>query len=84
MTEQDENGDKVKPCPACGGTWPADRTTCLACGANLEPVPARPSSKAPKGEPLNWRWLDALAPEDEPEKAPEEEPSEKKWWQFWR
>jgi predicted amidophosphoribosyltransferase len=84
MSEQQQNTGEVKTCPACGGTWAADRRACLACGASLESVPATPASEAPEHEPLNWRWLDALAPDDDAQEGPAEAEPERKWWQFWR
>jgi hypothetical protein len=62
MTTQRGRVDS-KNCPACGGTWPADRRNCLACGANLESVPARPGSEETGREPLDWSWLDAMGDE---------------------
>ena len=63
MTEQQQEMADTKTCPACGGTWPSDRRNCLACGANLESVPARPTGEELEREPLNWGWLDAMADE---------------------
>jgi hypothetical protein len=71
MNEQQQESAEVKTCPACGGTWPSDRRNCLACGANLESVPARPAGEEQGPEPLNWDWLDAMAGEDTPSSAPE-------------
>lgn len=51
---------EVKRCPACGGTWPATRRHCIACGFNLEGVPARTVEEGDGAEKLDWSWLDAL------------------------
>lgn len=64
MTGQQQTSGETKTCPACGGTWPSDGRTCLACGANLESVPARPASEGQGPEPLDWRWLDTLGTEE--------------------
>jgi hypothetical protein len=61
MNDQTSEGVEVKTCPACGGTWPSERRNCLACGASLEEVPARPAGEEPETEPLDWTWLDAMA-----------------------
>ncbi|MGD9147733.1 MAG: hypothetical protein PVI80_19365 [Anaerolineae bacterium] len=61
MTKTEQASVDSKTCPACGGTWPSDRRNCLACGANLESVPARPAGEELGQEPLNWAWLDAMA-----------------------
>jgi hypothetical protein len=84
MSEEQQDQSKVKTCPACGGTWPADRRACLACGASLESVPARPAEEDQGPEPLDWRWLDALARDDDAQEAPAEAETDRKWWQFWR
>jgi predicted amidophosphoribosyltransferase len=63
MTEQQQEMARTKTCPACGGTWPSDRRNCLACGANLESVPARLASEEQGQQPLDWAWLDAMADE---------------------
>jgi hypothetical protein len=92
-----DGGEQVKSCPSCGGTWPANRPICPACGTGLAGVTARPEAElAGEGE-FDWRWLDALAPEEEgPEEEEEEEQqqqqrgrqgkqqSKRPWWQFWR
>ena len=54
---------EVKTCPACGGTWPATRRHCIACGASLEGIPARVVEEGASGEELDLGWLDALSPE---------------------
>lgn len=61
MTMKPQQSVDSKTCPACGGTWPADRLNCLACGANLESVPVRPAGEEQGQEPLSWAWLDAVA-----------------------
>jgi hypothetical protein len=61
MTTKPKQSVDSKTCPACGGTWPADRRNCLACGANLESVPVRTAGEEQGQEPLNWAWLDAVA-----------------------
>jgi len=53
---------EVKTCPACGGTWPATRRHCIACGASLEGIPARVVEEGASGEKLDLGWLDALSP----------------------
>jgi hypothetical protein len=53
----------VKTCPACGGTWPAVRRHCIACGASLEGVPVRVDEEGNAVEELDWGWLDALSPD---------------------
>ena len=63
MAKKQQEGIDSKTCPGCGGTWPSDRRHCLACGANLESVPARPAGEKQRQEPLNWAWLDAMADE---------------------
>jgi hypothetical protein len=54
---------EVKTCPVCGGTWPAARRNCVACGASLEDVPARLTGEATSTEEIDWGWLDILPPE---------------------
>ena len=71
MTKREQASVDKKTCPACGGTWPSDRRNCLACGANLESVPARPASEGQAQEPLDWAWLDALADEGTASETPE-------------
>ncbi len=63
MTNREQASVDRKTCPACGGIWPSDRRNCLACGANLESVPARPASEGQAQEPLNWAWVDVMADE---------------------
>jgi hypothetical protein len=64
MGRQQQKRVGTKTCPACGGTWPADRRNCLACGANLESVPAQSAASEGQGqEPIDWAWLDAMADE---------------------
>ena len=70
MDEQEAGGvyaqpeaTEVKTCPACGGTWPARRRHCIACGASLEGVPARVIEEKNAAEELDWSWLDALPPD---------------------
>jgi hypothetical protein len=63
MTEQEGERGDTKTCPACGGTWSLDRQFCLACGAKLDMVPARPADEAQGQEPINWDWLEAKADE---------------------
>lgn len=70
MDEQESGGvsaqsgtTEVKTCPACGGTWPAARCHCLACGASLEGVPIRVVEEENAAEELDWSWLDALSPD---------------------
>ena len=63
MAEQQQGSAQIRTCPACGATWPSDRRNCLACGANLESVPARPAGEGKGQEPLSWDWLDAMADE---------------------
>jgi hypothetical protein len=57
-------GGAVKTCPACGGTWPADRRHCLACGASLAEVPSRAADEAAGPQEINWAVLDAMSPEE--------------------
>jgi hypothetical protein len=70
MDEQEAGGGNgqpettgVKTCPACGGTWPAVRRHCIACGASLEGVRARVAEEENATEELDWGWLDALSPD---------------------
>jgi predicted amidophosphoribosyltransferase len=77
MTEQEAECGDTKTCPACGGTWPSDRRFCLACGANLDAVLARPAGEEQEQEPLNWAWLDAMADEGTASEAPEPADDEK-------
>ena len=63
MTKSEQSGFDTKTCPACGGTWAADRRNCLACGANLESVPAQPACEGQEQALLDWTWLDAMAEE---------------------
>lgn len=80
--------EAVKTCAACGGSWPASRSHCPACGSSLANVTAQPRADTPTAEEFDWRWLDALAPEEEqgPNSRPEAQagPSKRAWWQFWR
>lgn len=78
MTKSEQSSVDAKTCPACGGTWPADRRNCLACGANLGMVPARPAGEERQREPLNWAWLDAMADEGTPSETPEPADDEQK------
>jgi hypothetical protein len=71
MTKSEQRNGETKTCPACGGTWPSDRRNCLACGANLAPVPARPAGEEQQREPLSWAWLDEMADEGTPSEVPE-------------
>ena len=73
MTKNEHNSIETKTCPVCGGTWPSDRRNCLACGARLDMVPARPAAEEPGQEPLTWAWLDAMADEGTPEPADDEQ-----------
>ena len=66
---KDSGPGDVKTCPSCGGTWPAARTHCLACGASLAGIPAHPPEHEPHDMPLDWRWLDAIAQEEGEEAA---------------
>jgi predicted amidophosphoribosyltransferase len=70
MSDQLPNRREAKTCPACGGVWPPDRRACLACGADLRSVPARPTGAEQGEEPIDWRWLDALAEEGDPAAGP--------------
>ena len=54
---------EVKTCPACGGTWPAARRHCIACGASLEGIPTRTVEEGTSAEKPDWSWLDALSPD---------------------
>jgi hypothetical protein len=73
MTEQQQQEmADIKTCPACGGTWSSDRRNCLACGANLKSVPARPAGEELEQEPLNWAWLDVMAGEGTASERPED------------
>ncbi len=78
MTEQAAERGDTKTCPACGGAWAPDRRFCLACGANLDMVPARTAGEEQGQEPFNWAWLDAMADEGtasgKAEPADEEKP----------
>jgi hypothetical protein len=80
--------DQVKTCTSCGGTWPASRPICPACGTGLAGVTARPTAELEGEGEFDWQWLDALAPEDEGQPGagdgPEPEGSKRAWWQFWR
>ena len=78
MTENEQGRIDTKTCPACGGTWPSDRRNCLACGARLDMVPARPAAEEPGQEPLTWAWLDAMAEEGAPSDTPEPADDEQK------
>jgi len=60
MPEQKTETNNVKTCPNCGGTWPADRRHCIACGASLADVP-QAEALAP-AEP--WSWLDHVSQEE--------------------
>lgn len=81
---------EVKTCSVCGGTWPAGRPHCPACGASLTNIAARPPADAPGTGPeeFDWRWLDAMAPEgDEHPQARDEDKDTRdrgSWWKFWR
>ena len=61
--EAEAEAREVKTCLACGGTWPATRSHCIACGASLEGVPARLIEEKNAAEELDWGWLDALSPD---------------------
>jgi predicted amidophosphoribosyltransferase len=61
--EAEAEAREVKTCPACGGTWPATRRLCIACGTSLESVPARMVGEGTAAEKLDWRWLDAFSPD---------------------
>ena len=82
------DAEEVKTCGTCGGIWPANRPTCPACGAGLAHVAANPPVDAQDTADFDWRWLDALAPEeDEGTKAGDEGAGRRAkgaWWQFWR
>ncbi|MGD9144154.1 MAG: hypothetical protein PVG56_00440 [Anaerolineae bacterium] len=78
MSNQQQESADIKTCPACGGTWPSDRRNCLACGANLEMVPARSAGEEQRREPLDWAWLDALADEGTASETPEPADDEQK------
>ena len=78
MAEQQQEMADSKTCPACGGTWPSGRRNCLACGANLESVPARPAGEELEQEPLDWAWLDAMAGEGAASEGPEPLDAEQK------
>ena len=71
MTEREQSGVDTKTCPACGGTWAADRRNCLACGANLESVPTQTAGEGQEPGPLEWKWLDAMADEGTASAAPQ-------------
>jgi hypothetical protein len=66
----DSSPGDVKTCPSCGGTWPAARTHCLACGTSLADVPAQPPEETRPDAPFDWRWLDAMAREHGEEAGP--------------
>ena len=57
-----EGPEQVKTCSTCGGTWPASRPRCVACGANLAEVPVQAPESA-DGATFDWSWLDAMAGE---------------------
>jgi hypothetical protein len=81
--------EEVKTCPGCGGTWPADRPVCPACGVGLGGIAARPAGEAAGEQAVDWRWLDALASEEESPatsegQEPKRERAKRAWWQFWR
>ncbi len=80
--------ETVKTCVSCGGTWPASRPHCPACGANLTNIAVRPPAGALGPEELDWRWLDALAPEDDERHQARDQDkgaqTKGAWWQFWR
>jgi hypothetical protein len=78
MTKSEQSSVDTKTCPVCGGNWPSDRRNCLACGANLGMVPARPPGEEQLRKPLNWAWLDAMADEEMPSETPEPEDDEQK------
>lgn len=78
MAEQQQGSAEIRTCPACGGTWPSDRRNCLACGANLESVPARPAGEGEGQEPLSWTWLDAMVEEGPASGTAEAEDDEQK------
>jgi predicted amidophosphoribosyltransferase len=78
MAKEQQGSVDSKTCPACGGTWPPDRRNCLACGTNLESVPARPAGEELEQEPLNWAWLDAMADEGTASEMPESGDEEQK------
>jgi hypothetical protein len=52
MTKSEQGSVDSKTCPTYGGTWPSDRRNCLACGANLESVPAWSASERQGHEPV--------------------------------
>jgi hypothetical protein len=80
--------EEVKTCTTCGGTWPADRPICPACGASLTSIAAQPAAGAEDTAHFDWQWLDALAPkQDERAQASGEgkgKQAKGAWWQFWR
>ena len=80
--------EEVKTCTTCGGTWPADRPICPACGAGLANVAAHPPASTQEPADLDWQWLDALAPEQDerPQTSDEGKGRGTKgtWWKFWR
>ena len=80
--------EEIKTCTACGGTWPASRPHCPACGASLVHVAARSPADEPGPEEFDWRWLDALALDDDPGPQARDKDRSKRskgaWWQFWR
>ena len=78
MSKQQQESAETKTCPTCGGTWPADRRNCLACGANLALVPERTAGEERGQESLSWAWLDAMADEGTASGAPEPEADEQK------
>jgi hypothetical protein len=78
MGKRHGEGAVVKTCLMCGGTWPSYRRNCLACGANLESVPARPVAEGQGQDPLDWTWLDAMAEEGETPEAPDPADDEQK------
>jgi ribosomal protein S27AE len=61
--EAEAKATEVKICPACGGTLPATRWHCIACGTSLEGVPAKMVEEGTAAEELDWGWLDALSPD---------------------
>jgi hypothetical protein len=88
IAQDREEAEGVKTCPRCRGTWPAGRSHCLACGASLADVPARPPPEDPHAVTINWRVLDALSPESSRGEPGQAEPppakSKGRWWEFWR
>ena len=55
MAKQPSESTDVKTCPACGGTWPADRRHCLACGASLGEVPPQEMGASAASREINCK-----------------------------